>query len=118
MQNDTSVSTGPSGSAWSMALGILMVICGILAIALPLASSIGVVLVVGWLILLVGVWHLIFVFHSHSFGGVLWQLLLAVVEHATPVRPPDLLETVEIPEPNRTNLFRPRLAAAQVEVIP
>jgi uncharacterized membrane protein HdeD (DUF308 family) len=24
-------------------------------------------------------WHLIFVFHSHSFGGVLWQLLLAVV---------------------------------------
>src|SRR6266568_2833838 len=51
MQNDTSVSTGPSGSGWSMALGILMV----------------------------GVWHLIFVFHSHSFGGVLWQLLLAVV---------------------------------------
>ncbi len=56
-----------------------MVICGILAIALPLASSIGVVLVVGWLILLAGVWHLIFVFHSHSFGGVLWQLLLAIV---------------------------------------
>lgn len=62
-----------------MVVGILMVICGILAIALPLASSIGVVLVVGWLILLVGIWHLIFVFHSHSFGGVLWQLLLAVV---------------------------------------
>jgi uncharacterized membrane protein HdeD (DUF308 family) len=62
-----------------MALGILMVICGILAIALPLASSIGVALVVGWLILLAGVWHLIFVFHSHSFGGVLWQLLLAIV---------------------------------------
>jgi len=79
MNNDTSVNTGPSGSGWSVALGILMVICGILAIALPLASSIGVVLVVGWLILLVGVWHLIFVFHSHSFGGVLWQLLLAVV---------------------------------------
>jgi len=79
MQNDTSISTGRSGGGWSMALGILMVICGILAIALPLASSIGVVLVVGWLILLVGVWHLIFVFHSQSFGGVLWQLLLAVV---------------------------------------
>src|SRR4029077_4618934 len=26
-----------------------------------------------------GFCHLIFVFHSHSFGGVLWQLLLAVV---------------------------------------
>ena len=62
-----------------MAWGILMIICGILAIGLPLDSSIGVVLVVGWLILLAGVWHLIFVFHSHSFGGVLWQLLLGVV---------------------------------------
>jgi uncharacterized membrane protein HdeD (DUF308 family) len=79
MQNDTSVSTVPSSSGWSKALGILMVICGILAIALPLASSIGVVLVVGWLILLAGVWHLIFAFHAHGFGGVLWQLLLAVV---------------------------------------
>jgi len=59
--------------------GILMLICGILAIALPLASSLGIVIVVGWLILLGGVWHLIFVFHSHSLGGVLWQLLLAVV---------------------------------------
>src|SRR6059058_4994681 len=72
MQNDTSVIRARNGSGWSMAWGILMVICGILAIALPLASSIGVVLVVGWLILLAGVWHLIFVFHSHSFGGVLW----------------------------------------------
>ena len=79
MQNDTSVITARSGNRWSMAWGILMVICGILAIALPLASSIGVVLVVGWLILLAGIWHLIFAFHAHSFGGVLWQLLLAVV---------------------------------------
>ena len=62
-----------------MVWGILMLICGILAIALPLASSLGIVIVVGWLILLGGVWHLIFVFHSHSLGGVLWQLLLAVV---------------------------------------
>jgi uncharacterized membrane protein HdeD (DUF308 family) len=79
MQNDILVNTGRSGSGWSKAWGILMVICGILAIALPLASSIGVVFVVGWLILLAGVWHLIFIFHSRSFGGVLWQLLLAVV---------------------------------------
>ena len=62
-----------------MAWGILMLICGILAIALPLASSLGIVIVVGWLILLGGVWHLVFIFHSHSLGGVLWQLLLAVV---------------------------------------
>ena len=79
MQNDTSLITDRSRSGWSMVWGILMVICGTLAIALPLASSIGVAVVVGWLILLAGVWHLVFTFHSRSFGGVLWQLLLAVV---------------------------------------
>jgi uncharacterized membrane protein HdeD (DUF308 family) len=68
-----------------MAWGILLLICGTLAICLPLASSLGVVIVVGWLVLLAGVWHLIFVFHSHSLGGVLWQLLLAIVYGAAGV---------------------------------
>ena len=56
-----------------------MLICGFLAICLPLASGIGLAIVFGWLILLVGVWHLIFAFRSGSFGGVLWQLLLAIL---------------------------------------
>src|SRR3954453_20253258 len=71
MQNETSVITARSGNRWSMAWGILMVICGILAIALPLASSIGFFLLGVWLILLVGIWHFIFAFHAHSFGRVL-----------------------------------------------
>ena len=77
MNNDTSAGSGWSG--WSVVWGVLMLLCGILAIAVPLASSLGFVIVIGWLIFLGGVWHLIFVFHSHSLGGVLWQLLLAVV---------------------------------------
>ena len=77
--NNNNLSAGSGGSGWSVVWGVLMLVCGILAIALPLASSIGFVFVIGWLILLVGVWHLIFAFHSHSFGGVLWQLLLAIV---------------------------------------
>src|SRR5205814_3627242 len=60
-------------------LGNLMLICGFLAITLPLASGIGVAIVVGWLVLISGVWHLIFAFRSHGIGGVLWQLLLALI---------------------------------------
>lgn len=63
----------------NMIWGILMLLCGFLAIALPLASGIGVAIVVGWLVLISGVWHLIFAFRSHGVGGVLWQLLLALV---------------------------------------
>jgi uncharacterized membrane protein HdeD (DUF308 family) len=63
----------------SMIWGILMLICGFLAICLPLASGIGLAIVFGWLILAAGIWHLIFAFRSGSFGGILWQLLLAVL---------------------------------------
>jgi uncharacterized membrane protein HdeD (DUF308 family) len=68
--------TGKGDMIW----GILMLICGFLAITLPLASGIGVAIVIGWVLLATGVWHLLFGFRSGSgIGGFLWQLLLAIV---------------------------------------
>lgn len=64
---------------WSRIWGILMFVCGILAISLPLAFSIGSVIVLAWLIPFAGIWHLIFAFHSHSIGSFLWKILLAVL---------------------------------------
>ena len=79
MNAETTVGAVRKASGWSMLWGILMFICGILAISLPLASSIGIVIVLAWLILFAGISHLIFAFQSHSVGGFLWQVLLAVV---------------------------------------
>ena len=74
-----SISTARTGKG-DMIWGILMLICGFLAITLPLASGIGVAIVIGWLLLISGVWHLLFGFRSGSgIGGFLWQLLLAIV---------------------------------------
>jgi len=74
-----SISTARTGKG-DMVWGILMLICGFLAIGLPLASGIGVAIVLGWLLLISGVWHLLFGFRSGSgIGGFLWQLLLAIV---------------------------------------
>jgi len=68
------------GGKGNMLWGILMLICGFLAITIPLASGIGVAIVIGWLLLISGVWHLLFGFRSASgIGGFLWQLLLAIV---------------------------------------
>src|SRR5438046_6131205 len=77
MTNSTSAAgTGKGDMIW----GILMLICGFLAIGIPLASGIGVAIVIGWLLLISGVWHLFFGFRSGSgIGGFLWQLLLAIV---------------------------------------
>src|SRR5260370_4554494 len=68
-----------------MLWGILMFVCGILAISLPLASSIGIVILLAWLILFAGISHLIFAFHSHSVGGFLWQVLLALIHGAAAI---------------------------------
>jgi uncharacterized membrane protein HdeD (DUF308 family) len=74
-----SISTARTGKG-DMVWGILMLICGFLAITVPLASGIGVAIVIGWLLLISGVWHLLFGFRSGSgIGGFLWQLLLAIV---------------------------------------
>src|SRR5438874_11598076 len=74
-----SISTARTGKG-DMVWGILRLICGFLAIGLPLASGIGVAIVIGWLLLISGVWHLLFGFRSGSgIGGFLWQLLLAIV---------------------------------------
>ena len=62
-----------------MIWGILMFICGLVAIALPLISSIGIVIVLAWVILFAGVSHLIFAFHASSVGSVLWKVLLALL---------------------------------------
>jgi len=79
MNAETPVGGARKASGWSMLWGILMFICGILAISLPLASSIGIVIVLAWLIFFAGIAHLIFAFQSHSVGGFLWQVLLAIV---------------------------------------
>jgi len=79
MNSETFLEASRKASGWSMLWGILMLVCGILAVSLPLASSIGIVIVLAWLILFAGFFHLIFAFQSHSIGGFLWKLLLAIV---------------------------------------
>ena len=77
MNSETTLGSVRKASGWSMVWGIVMFICGILAITMPLASSVGIVIVLAWLILFAGVCHLVFAFQSHSIGGFLWKVLLA-----------------------------------------
>src|SRR2546421_4174166 len=73
-----SISTARTGKG-DMVWGILMLICGFLAITLPLASGIGVAIVIGWLLLISGVWHLLFGFRSGSgIGGFFLDLFFPI----------------------------------------
>ncbi len=67
------------GSTGSIVLAVLLIVLGFLAIALPLASSWGVVVVLAWLIVFSGGTQFIHAFQSHGVGHILWKLFVAVV---------------------------------------
>jgi uncharacterized membrane protein HdeD (DUF308 family) len=83
MNGDTLSARG--GTGWMMLWGIVMLICGVAAIALPWLSGIGVVIVVAWVLIFSAVSHLFLAFHTHSVGGVLWQILIALIYGAAGV---------------------------------
>jgi uncharacterized membrane protein HdeD (DUF308 family) len=66
-------------TGWSVAISLLIIVAGILAIGLPVLAGIAVNLVVAWLLLFCGVAHLVFGWHLRGFGGVIWQFLLGVL---------------------------------------
>jgi uncharacterized membrane protein HdeD (DUF308 family) len=65
--------------SWSIGISVLLVLAGLLAMAVPRAAGIAVSALFGWLLVLSGVGHLLFAFHTRSFGGVLWEFLLGVL---------------------------------------
>jgi uncharacterized membrane protein HdeD (DUF308 family) len=62
-------------SGWSIVLGILMIIVGIIAMLAPWESGLVITLVVGWCAIFNGVAQIIYGFRTH--GG--WHILLEVV---------------------------------------
>jgi uncharacterized membrane protein HdeD (DUF308 family) len=62
----------------SLALSAILIIFGIFAITLPMASSIGVAIVIGWLVMFAGITQLIHAFQSKGIGPIVWKLLVAV----------------------------------------
>jgi len=66
-------------TSWSMALSVLMIIAGILAIAAPYYAGLTVTAVVGWLLLISGVLHFVYAFRGGGATAVIWEILLAAV---------------------------------------
>jgi uncharacterized membrane protein HdeD (DUF308 family) len=75
----TPASLSNVGSGGSIVWAILLIIFGFLAIALPFATSWGVVVVVAWLIVFSGAFQFIHAFRSHGVGHILWKLLVAIL---------------------------------------
>jgi uncharacterized membrane protein HdeD (DUF308 family) len=75
---------GPLGVAkkitgWYIAAAVLFIVLGIFAIIEPGVASLGVTLLVGWLLIIGAVGHLIGAFKGGGAKQVIFQLLIAVV---------------------------------------
>lgn len=64
---------------WFMALGILMIVLGTIAIGAPFASGIAVDFLVGWLLVISGVAHAIHAFKASGWRGGLVQFLCGLL---------------------------------------
>jgi uncharacterized membrane protein HdeD (DUF308 family) len=64
---------------WSVALSVLMILTGVLAIVIPPVAGIAVLAVVAWLLMFSGAAHLVFAWHTRTAGGLVWELLLGIL---------------------------------------
>ena len=66
-------------SGTSLVLSIVLIVFGLLAIALPMVSSIGVAIVIGWMVIFAGVAQLVHAFQSTGIGHIAWKVLVALI---------------------------------------
>jgi len=73
---ETTTETLKKVSPWLIGWGIVVFLCGILAIILPVSFDIGITVVIGCLVLVAGIGHFVFAFHTRAVGGFFWQILI------------------------------------------
>jgi uncharacterized membrane protein HdeD (DUF308 family) len=85
MAESSLVGIAKQSVGWAIALSVLLILAGILAIVVPPAAGIGVAIVIAWLVLLGGIAHLAIAWHIRSTGGMIWELLVGLLYLAVAV---------------------------------
>ena len=77
---DPEVREGLSRS-WKalMAVGIVAIFLGCVAILVPAVAAVGTAIFIGWLLLIVGAFLVAAAFSAHSVGTLMWRMLWAVL---------------------------------------
>jgi uncharacterized membrane protein HdeD (DUF308 family) len=66
-------------SGWSILWAFVLILFGVVALVLPWATSLGVVMIVGWLVFFSGVVQVLHAFRSKGIGSILWKLFVAAL---------------------------------------
>ena len=66
-------------SGWFLAIAVVFILLGIMAIVEPGVAGLAVAILVGWLLIFGGIAHLIATFSGGGAGRVIWQVILAIL---------------------------------------
>jgi len=66
-------------SGWFIAIAVVFIILGIMAIAEPAVAGLAVAVLVGWLLIFGGVAHLVATFAGGGARRVIWQVILGII---------------------------------------
>jgi uncharacterized membrane protein HdeD (DUF308 family) len=66
-------------SGWSIALAILMILAGMIAIAAPAIAGVVIVYVVAWTAIFDGGFQIVYAFRAHSGGRMILELILGLL---------------------------------------
>jgi uncharacterized membrane protein HdeD (DUF308 family) len=64
---------------WSIAISIVMIVAGILAMIIPPAAGIAVTVFVGWALVFSGVLHFVYAWQTRETRGALWEVLVGIL---------------------------------------
>lgn len=66
-------------TTWSIGLGVLMMISGVLAIAIPPVAGLAVTVMLGWLLVVTGALHLGFAWRGRGAATIIGEIAVAVL---------------------------------------
>jgi uncharacterized membrane protein HdeD (DUF308 family) len=66
-------------SGWFIAIAVVFILLGIMAIVEPQVAGLAIAILVGWLLIFGGMMHLIQTFGGGGVGRVIWQVILGLI---------------------------------------
>jgi uncharacterized membrane protein HdeD (DUF308 family) len=79
MAAGSTTTTRKKAIGWAIALSVLMIVAGVLAMVVPPAAGITVTLFVGWLLVFSGITHFVYAFHRRRVGKIVWEVLIGIL---------------------------------------
>lgn len=69
---------GRESVGWTIAFGVLLIVLGLFAIAVPLIAGVAVEAIFAWLLIFGGLAHFVVAWHVRGAGAHLWEALVGV----------------------------------------